>query len=63
MTTLILNDVRLHWVMTGISGVGVTGNGSMVSILVSHTCQIERPRMHIFSYASSGDIGVKSFYL
>ena len=57
MTTLILNEVRLHWVMTGISGVRV--NGSKASILVSHTCQIERPRMHIFSNANSCDIGVK----
>ena len=57
MTTLILNEVRLHWVNTGISGVRV--NGSKASILVGHTCQIDRPRMHIFSTANSCDIGVK----
>ena len=63
MPTLILNEVRLHWVMTGINGARVTGNGSKTSILVSHTCQIEWPRMHIFSYANSRDIGVKVFCL
>ena len=41
MPRIIVNEIWLHWVMTGISGVRITGNGSKVSTLVSHTCQIE----------------------